>query len=81
MASRPQYPERRARRCARLIGARSAIRARLAALASRPGVVGGKIHDTRIAAICLGHEVTELLSAARDFGLFPELVVPNPLAG
>jgi len=67
-----------------LIGARSAIRARLAALAalaSRPGVVGGKIHDARIAAICLGHEVTELLGADRDFGLFPELVVRNPLAG
>lgn len=49
--------------------------------ASRAGVVGGRVHDARIAAICLGHGVTELLTADRDFGLFPELATRNPLVG
>lgn len=45
----------------------------------RPGVVGGRVHDARVAAICLGHGVTELWSADRDFGWFPQLTVRNPL--
>lgn len=44
-----------------------------------PGVVGPKVHDARIVAICLGHGVRELWSADRDFGWFPELNVVNPL--
>lgn len=40
---------------------------------------GGKIHDARIAAICLNHGVTELWTADRDFSLFPELKTRNPL--
>lgn len=47
----------------------------------RPGVVGPKIHDARVAAICLGHGVRELWSADRDFSWFPELRVRNPLVG
>jgi hypothetical protein len=42
-------------------------------------VVGGKVHDARIAAICLEHGVRELWSADRDFGRFPALKVVNPL--
>lgn len=42
-------------------------------------VAGPKVHDARIAAICLGHGVTELWSADRDFGWFPDLRVRNPL--
>lgn len=45
----------------------------------RPGVVGPKVHDARIAAICLAQGVRELWSADRDFGWFPELKVVNPL--
>lgn len=45
----------------------------------KPGVVGPKVHDARIAAICLGHGVRALWSADRDFGWFPELTVINPL--
>jgi toxin-antitoxin system PIN domain toxin len=43
------------------------------------GVVGGRVHDARIAAICLQHGVRELWSADRDFGRFPALKVVNPL--
>lgn len=51
----------------------------LASLVTRSGVVGPKIHDARIAAICLSHGVTELWSADRDFSYFPELRTRNPL--
>jgi toxin-antitoxin system PIN domain toxin len=52
----------------------------LAGLAATPGVVGPRVHDARIAAICLGHGVSELWSADRDFSWFPALRVRNPLA-
>lgn len=44
-------------------------------------VVGGQVHDARIAAICLEHGVRELWSADRDFNRFPSLTVRNPLIG
>ena len=40
---------------------------------------GPKIHDAKIAAICLAHDVRELWSADRDFSKFPGLHVVNPL--
>jgi toxin-antitoxin system PIN domain toxin len=43
-------------------------------------IVGPRVHDARIAALCLAHGVRELWTADRDFGRFPELVVTNPLA-
>ena len=43
-------------------------------------ITGPKVHDARIAAICLQHGVTELWSADRDFSRFPALKVVNPLA-
>ena len=42
-------------------------------------VVGPRIHDAGIAAICLSHGVDELWSADRDFSRFPGLTVRNPL--
>ena len=48
-------------------------------LLARGGVVGTKVHDARVAAICLCHGVSELWSADRDFSYFPELVARNPL--
>ena len=42
-------------------------------------VVGAKIHDARIAALCTAHGVTELWSADRDFSRFSALSVRNPL--
>ena len=52
---------------------------RLRSLLGRGGVVGPKVHDARVAAICLGHGVDELLTADRDFSWFPELATRNPL--
>jgi uncharacterized protein len=40
---------------------------------------GPRIHDARIAALCLHHGVRELWSADRDFSAFPQLTVRNPL--
>lgn len=40
---------------------------------------GGALHDARIAAMCLDHGVSELLTADRDFSRFPTLRVRNPL--
>ncbi len=42
---------------------------------------GPMIHDARIAAICVLHGITELVSADRDFGRFRNLKVHNPLIG
>ena len=42
-------------------------------------VVGAKVHDARIAALCLLHGVSELWTADRDFTAFPRLAVRNPL--
>ena len=42
-------------------------------------IVGGQIHDARIAALCHLHEVKELWSADRDFSRFSEICVRNPL--
>lgn len=50
---------------------------RIAATAGR--VAGPRVHDARIAAICLSHDVRELWSADRDFSRFPGLRVVNPL--
>ncbi len=43
------------------------------------GVSGGQIHDARIAATCLEHNVSELWSADRDFSRFVGLRMRNPL--
>jgi toxin-antitoxin system PIN domain toxin len=40
---------------------------------------GARVHDARVAAICLQHGVHELWSADRDFGRFPSVRVINPL--
>jgi uncharacterized protein len=42
-------------------------------------VVGAKVHDARIAALCEAHGVDELWSADRDFQRFGRLRVRNPL--
>jgi uncharacterized protein len=42
-------------------------------------IVGGQVHDARIAAICIEHGVREFWSADRDFNRFPALTVRNPL--
>jgi toxin-antitoxin system PIN domain toxin len=53
----------------------------LRALVEEGDVRGGRVHDARVAAVCLSHGVTTLLTADRDFGRFPRLRVANPLVG
>jgi hypothetical protein len=48
-------------------------------LLERGKVAGPRVHDARVAAICLQHAVEELWSADRDFSRFPALRVRNPL--
>jgi toxin-antitoxin system PIN domain toxin len=48
-------------------------------LLSAGQVTGAKVHDARIAALCLSYGVSELWSADRDFTRFPELKTRNPL--
>ena len=42
-------------------------------------IVGGAVHDGRIAAMCVAHRANELLTADRDFSRFPSLRIRNPL--
>jgi toxin-antitoxin system PIN domain toxin len=42
-------------------------------------IAGPRVHDARIASLCLLHGVKELWSADRDFHAFPALKVRNPL--
>ena len=49
------------------------------AISSR--VTGARVHDARVAALCLSHGVSELWTADRDFSLFRQLTLRNPLAG
>lgn len=48
-------------------------------LAMRAKLSGPRIHDARIAALCLCHGVRELWTADRDFSIFPKLKTRNPL--
>lgn len=52
---------------------------RLRVVLEKGQVEGPKVHDARIAAICLGHGVRELWTADRDFGRFADLRTRNPL--
>lgn len=52
----------------------------LGVFVQRPHVVGGVVHDARIAAICVAHGIEYLLTRDRDFSLFPELPTRDPLA-
>lgn len=54
---------------------------RLQGLVTAGRVAGPRVHDARIAAICLEHGVATLWSADRDFKRFPDLTTVNPLVG
>ena len=62
----------------RLIGETSNFSAILGRFVDRPYVVGGAVHEARIAAICIAHGVETLLTRDRDFGSFPELRTRDP---
>jgi len=44
-------------------------------------VSGPQVHDARVVALCHQHGVSELWTADRDFGRFPDLRIRNPLVG
>ncbi len=52
---------------------------KLRELSAAARLKGSRIHDARIAALCLHHGVRELWSADRDFSAFPQLTARNPL--
>jgi hypothetical protein len=64
-----------------LLAESGAYRSELLSLLRSARPRGPKVHDARIAALCLHAGVRELLSADRDFSLFPRLVTRNPLLG
>jgi toxin-antitoxin system PIN domain toxin len=53
----------------------------LRSLALHARIDGPRVHDARVAALCLRHGVTELWTADRDFARFPTLRTRNPLVG
>jgi toxin-antitoxin system PIN domain toxin len=52
---------------------------RAAVLSAR--VTGARLHDARVAALCVSHGIRELWTADRDFSLFAAIKTRNPLAG
>ena len=48
-------------------------------LETAPHLKDPRIHNARIAALCLHHGVRELWTADRDFSMFPRLKTRNPL--
>ncbi len=42
------------------------------------GVTGNLIQDAHIAALCIEHGVSELITGDRDFSRFPDLGIRNP---
>jgi hypothetical protein len=44
-------------------------------------IVGPRVHDARIAALCELHGIRELWTADRDFSRFPGVPAKNPLRG
>ncbi len=63
----------------RLIGETDGFAEILERFVVRPRVLGGVIHDARIAAICVAHGTEALLTRDRDFSLFPELRARDPI--
>jgi toxin-antitoxin system PIN domain toxin len=62
-----------------LIGEMNGYSAILRRVLDDSGVVGPRIHDARIAAICIQHGVRTFWSADRDLTRFGELRAVNPL--
>ena len=42
-------------------------------------ITGAKVHDARVAALCISHGVREVWAADRAFSRFPQLRTQNPL--
>ena len=53
----------------------------LRALLAASLTAGPRLHDARIASLCITHRITTLWTADRDFSRYPQLRVTNPLVG
>ena len=62
-----------------LLGESASYWQTLSPLVKAAHVSGPRIHDARVAALCLDHGVSELWSADRDFGRFGGVPARNPL--
>ena len=62
-----------------LLSERAGYWARLRGVILAGQISGSRVHDARIAALCLSHGVRELWTVDRDFSRFPALVTRNPL--
>jgi uncharacterized protein len=62
-----------------LLGESDGYFEKLRHIAKTAHLKGPRIHDARIAALCLHHGVRELWTADRDFSSFPQLKTRNPL--
>ncbi len=63
----------------RLLGEGSGYYEIFSKQATKGKIKGPRIHDARIASICLHHGVKKLWTADRDFSAFPDLSCENPL--
>ncbi|MFH1466707.1 MAG: TA system VapC family ribonuclease toxin [Pseudomonadota bacterium] len=64
-----------------LLGESTTHWSRLRPLLLAGRIQGPRVHDARIAALCLQHRIRLLWTADRDFGRFPDLACHNPLVG
>lgn len=53
----------------------------LSKIVAQSQVDGPRIHDARIAAMCIEHGIRELWTADRNFSRFPDVPARNPLLG
>lgn len=63
----------------RVIFADSRTLSSLRRMCEEQDIRGAKVHDARVAAVCVHNGVRELWSVDRDFSRFPELTTRNPL--
>jgi toxin-antitoxin system PIN domain toxin len=50
----------------------------MASVLGASGATGNLVHDAHIAALCLEHGVSELVTGDRDFARFPQVRTVNP---
>lgn len=50
----------------------------MASLVESAGATGNLVHDAHIAALCIEHGVSELVTGDRDFARFPQVRMFNP---
>lgn len=62
-----------------LLGERASTWPVLRTMLRSLALTGPRVHDARIAAICVDHRVSELWTVDRDFSRFPALRTRNPL--